>query len=72
MSQEYEAAREEAKNKSSEDFNVMKITLESALGELEKKFEARCSAICMLTIVLMIEFFVLKMWHVVRDCAWRA
>jgi hypothetical protein len=39
--QEFESQREEIKNKSSEDYNVMKITLESNIGELEKKFGAR-------------------------------
>ena len=39
--QEFESQREEIKNKSSEDYNVMKITLESSIGELEKKFEVR-------------------------------
>ena len=37
--QEFEAAREDIKNKNTEDLNVMKITLESTIDELEKKFE---------------------------------
>lgn len=37
--QDYEAAREDIKNKNTEDLNVMKITLESTIDELEKKFE---------------------------------
>lgn len=41
--QEFESQREEIKNKNSEDYNVMKITLESNINELEKKFEVRHS-----------------------------
>ena len=37
--QEFEAQREEIKNKNSEDYNVMKITLQSNIGALERKFE---------------------------------
>lgn len=37
--QEFEAQREEIKNKNSEEYNVMKITLESNISALEKKFE---------------------------------
>lgn len=37
--QEFESAREDIKNKNTEDLNVMKITLESTIDELEKKFE---------------------------------
>lgn len=37
--QEFEASREDIKNKNTEDLNVMKITLESTIDELEKKFE---------------------------------
>jgi hypothetical protein len=37
--QEFESQREEIKNKNSEEYNVMKITLESNINALEKKFE---------------------------------
>ena len=37
--QEFEAQREEVKNKNSEDYNVLKISLESSIDELEKYFE---------------------------------
>jgi dynein regulatory complex subunit 2 len=47
--QEFETQREEIKNKSSEDYNVMKITLESNINELEKKFEVSHDAYLMQT-----------------------
>lgn len=47
--QDYEAAREEIKNKNTEDFNVMKITLESNIDDLEKKFEVSHDAYLMQT-----------------------
>jgi hypothetical protein len=47
--QEFEAAREDIKNKNTEDLNVMKITLESTIDELEKKFEVSHEAYLMQT-----------------------
>lgn len=38
--QEFEAAREEIRNKSSEEYNVLKISLEGQIEELERTFEA--------------------------------
>eukprot|EP00892_Ulva_mutabilis_P004203 jgi/Ulvmu1/2154/UM129_0014.1 len=49
LRQDYEAAREEIKNKNTEDFNVMKITLESNIDDLEKKFEVSHDAYLMQT-----------------------
>ncbi len=37
--QEYEAQREEIKNRNSEEYNVLKIQLEGIIEELEKSFE---------------------------------
>ena len=39
LRQEYEAQREEIKNRNSEDYNFQKIQLEGAIEELEKSFE---------------------------------
>ncbi|DBA85017.1 TPA: Para-hydroxybenzoate--polyprenyltransferase, mitochondrial precursor (PHB:polyprenyltransferase), variant 2 [Trebouxia sp. C0005] len=38
--QEFEAAREEIRNRSSEEYNVLKISLEGQIEELERTFEA--------------------------------
>lgn len=38
--QEFEAAREEIRNRSSEEYNVLKISLEGQVEELERTFEA--------------------------------
>lgn len=37
--QEFESAREELKNRDSEDYNVLKIQLEGIIEELERHFE---------------------------------
>lgn len=39
LRQEYEAQREEIKNRNSEEYNVLKIQLEGIIEELEKSFE---------------------------------
>lgn len=36
---EFEAAREEIKNRNSEEYNVLKISLEGQIEELERTFE---------------------------------
>jgi hypothetical protein len=40
--QEFESAREELKNRDSEDYNVLKIQLEGIIEELERHFEQVC------------------------------
>jgi hypothetical protein len=37
--QDYESAREELKNRDSEEYNVLKIQLEGIIEELERHFE---------------------------------
>ena len=37
--QEFESQREEIKNRNSEEYNVLKISLESTIEDLEKHFE---------------------------------
>jgi dynein regulatory complex subunit 2 len=49
LQQDFEAQREEVKNKNSEDLNVMKITLSGNIEELEKKFEISHDAYLMQT-----------------------
>ena len=38
--QEYESAREEIKNRSSEEYNVLRFTLEGLIEELERHFDS--------------------------------
>jgi hypothetical protein len=40
--QDFEAQREEIKNRNSEDYNVLKIQLEGIIEELERHFEQVC------------------------------
>eukprot|EP00741_Cyanophora_paradoxa_P017163 tig00020960_g16575.t1 len=40
MRQEFESQREEIKNKNQEEYNVLRITLESTIEELERHFES--------------------------------
>ena len=48
--QEFETAREEIKNRNSEDYNILKISLEGQIEELEKTFEAAHQVLCSLTV----------------------